>query len=501
MASKRPLAGSDLYAYKVARDLVERHHFGKTRAINSVQGDEAYVRKAYGANLPPAYVAKRIALGRSAGQKKPRKRPDGRVHGRIQGVHAGSGRLGPAGIEALRTTDVEQVSRRTPGMASGSSACGIDPNWQPPLFGEDMSISAIETLDGSVIAPHEAVDAFKHAATSFPLIHQYFLTAKSKVKDVPRLSRMRMPGALYVEKTGNTKVIGGPNYRAKRKMDGKVAAATYASISSSCPDECALRDNGCYAQQGKTSMTIRRLDAEAHKYHLTSVDTAAAEAYSIYTSYSAGPVKGRTYLRVHVGGDSQTVPGTMLIADAVRDWIHRGGIQAWCYTHAWFKVPRKAWGAVSTLASLDDPPREISKAKGMGYAPAVVVQSFGMITAMHKVPGGWRVDDFETFQREMRERRAVRKFEGDNTGTVYHPCPAQTGEFDLRAEEFAAGLKDPSKGKRAGVGCLDCQLCFNEDLLRKNNRGIMFEAHGPKTRRALEMLGQVRAPRDIDMEV
>lgn len=114
----------------------------------------------------------------------------------------------------------------------------------------------------------------------------------------------------------------------------------------------------------------------------------------------------------------------------------------------------------------------------------------------------FRVDDYELFQQEYEARRAhvvagsdrlTKFFPHDKSGTTYIPCPAQVEEFALSREEFEKGL-DPKLGKKAGKGCLDCRLCFNDnEMLRPNNLGIMFEAHGPKSKEAMQALDEARA--------
>jgi len=481
----------------------------RPNAVRLVQSEERYVRRQHQAGVAPAFVAARL-------QGKVKRQRGKEVVGLASG-YSSTFVEGWAAREALKAP-VVTVTRRT-GMATGSSECNIDPDWQVPIYGEDMSESAIEAYDNSHIASPDARAEFVASLKSLPKVRQYFLNKKNEMGE--RLSRLRLPGALYVEKTANTKVIGGPNYRERRKRDGKSAAATYASISASCPDECAVRDNGCYAQQGKTAITIRRLDKEAHEYKLTSPQVAASEAFSIFSSYGFGPVKARKksgggrgdlYLRIHVGGDSQTVAGTELIAAAVEDWHQRGGKKTWSYSHAWFKVPRAAWGHVSVLASIDNPVAEAKKAREMGYAPAVVVDSFGPLSSVRKVRKKFEVTDFDLFVKEMAARRAKRYWPGPGgttpsgttpKGTLFIPCPAQTGEFSLSREEFDAGERDPRKGKKAGVGCLDCMLCFDADRRFHNNEGIMFEAHGPQTKRALNVLAEGRVekgPRDVEMD-
>jgi hypothetical protein len=536
----------DAYAATVGRVLVSRG-IKKTAALRMINEHERQVREGFRKGTSHERMAdilashERSALvslakgstGIATGKKLSRKFSAPRMSRRSRKAD-----LGPAALEAIKLearAPVKLITRRSKagssralsGMVSGD-ACGASPNWQPAIFGEDLSEDALETIASEPLASLEAFYEYDRVATSLPLIHQYFYGPAKAQK-----SRMRMPGALYTESTGNTKVIGGPNYIARRANDRKFAAATYASISSSCPDECTLRDNGCYAQTGKTSMVIQKLDKEAREYQLDSVMTAASEAYSIYTSHKGGPVANtlkqqRGYLRVHVGGDSQTIPGTIMIADAVVDWMNRGGVKAWSYTHAWQKVPRKNWGVVSTLASIDDPAREIAAAKQQGYAPAIVVDSFGPLTSV--VATGRRqvldkkgrpkfnkdgepvtetvysITDYELFKKEYMHRRKHVPFAGDNTGTVYIPCPAQVEEFVLTDAEVREAAKqgidvsqlDPKLGKKAGKGCLDCRLCFNDqEFLKPNNLGIMFEAHGPKSKLALQVLGQKRqnAPR------
>ncbi len=536
-----PATAADRYASEVVRELMAMG-WSRARAIGAVQGEERYVRQQFSRGTPPAFAAGVLA-------RKVRRERGQEIVGLARGTagssdHAGfvagysfgavkgrGGDVGPAGLHALNAPLRSSGFGSRVGLATGSTACNVDPSWQPAIFGEDLSDDALEALAASSIGSADMFHAFRDALGSVEKVHQYNRGAGAN-----KVSRMRFPAALYVESTGNTKVIGGPNYVARRKQDHRFAAATYASISSSCPDECKLRDNGCYAQQGKTSLTIIRLDEEAKEFGMNSLATAASEAYSIYTSHGKGKssgggtvmatrAKNRGYLRVHVGGDSQTIPGTQLIANAVHDWMRRGGEKAWSYTHAWRKVPRSAWGPVSVLASLDDPNTETMPARAQGYVPAVVVNSFGPMTSVvengrrpvlnrkgeakldskTKKPvteQAYRVNDYELFQQEYEARRAhvvagserlAKFFPHDKSGTTYVPCPAQVEEFALTLEEFKSGL-DPKLGKKAGKGCLDCRLCFNDnEMLRPNNLGIMFEAHGPKSKEAMEALNEARA--------
>lgn len=225
-----------------------------------------------------------------------------------------------------------------------------------------------------------------------------------------------MNGAIYVSDSGNTKIMGS------KKVD-----ATYASIESSCPNSCALKEKGCYAQLSFVGMQVKRLDREAEG--TSALQVARAEAQAIDKSYNGGDVpKGRD-LRIHVAGDSRTLAGTRLINNAVARWKKRGGGSAWSYTHVWKAIPRQEWSNVSILASVDSV-EQVAEARKQGYAPAIVVDTHATDKA-YKLP---------------------------NSDVKWIPCPAQTRD----------------------VGCSDCRLCFNADRLYKSNMGIAFAAHGIK---------------------
>lgn len=223
-----------------------------------------------------------------------------------------------------------------------------------------------------------------------------------------------MNGAIYVSESGNSKINGS------KKVD-----ATYSSIKTSCPKDCPLMGEGCYAELGYVGITSHRLDDEAKGN--SPLDTARAEAKAIDNSYKGGPVPAGRDLRIHVAGDSRTLAGTRLINNAVKRWKQRGGGSVWSYTHAWKHVPRDEWSAVSILASVNHV-NEVEAARAQGYAPAIVVP----------------------------EHPSEKAFQLDGCDTKFIPCPAQT----------------------RGVGCTDCRLCFNADRLHDNNFGIAFAVHG-----------------------
>jgi hypothetical protein len=227
------------------------------------------------------------------------------------------------------------------------------------------------------------------------------------------LGEVKMNGVTYVKGSKNSK-LGD-----KIQMD-----ATYASIDSTCPDTCALKSSGCYAQTSFVGITNARLNQEAKT--LTNLQVARAEARAIREAYKFNIVK-ETYLRIHVSGDTRTRNGVRSINSAVKTLLDKGLKKAYSYTHSWRNVPRKLWSNVSILASVDDV-SQVAQARENGYAPALVVSEFASDKAF--------------------------KMEGSDV--TFIPCPAQTRE----------------------VTCGQCKLCMKADFLYENNKGIAFAAHG-----------------------
>lgn len=225
-----------------------------------------------------------------------------------------------------------------------------------------------------------------------------------------------MRGAIYAEDSKNTKISG----------NGKVDA-TYASIKNTCPDTCSLKGEGCYAQTSFVGMINARMNSRARQG--SPLQLARAEARAIDASYKGGAVPAGRPLRLHVSGDSRTIKGTRVLSAAVSRWKKRGGGNAWSYTHAHQHVPRKEWGEVSVLASIEHT-KDVESVRKMGYAPAIVVG----------------------------EHPSDKAYKLDGSDTTFIPCPQQTRE----------------------VACADCQLCMRADWLYTTNRGISFSAHGVK---------------------
>lgn len=204
-------------------------------------------------------------------------------------------------------------------------------------------------------------------------------------------------------------------------------AATYAPIKQTCPSSCKLRDNGCYAQLSMAGIHNAKIEKEASNEKATAYELAVLEA-KLIANHKPKPKQG---LRIHVSGDSRTVRDTKQLARAAQVWISKGGSRPWSYTHAWKKVPRKAWGNVSCLASVENL-TDAKTALETGYAAALVVSE-------HPADG-----------------RSERK-----EGMLVIPCPAQT----------------------RNVSCEQCKLCWRDDFLLKSQAVISFAAHGRRKKK------------------
>lgn len=206
-------------------------------------------------------------------------------------------------------------------------------------------------------------------------------------------------------------------------------SATIVSIRATCPDDCPLRDGGCYAQGGFHGPVVRALDTTT----LPGVAVIHEEAEAIRTAFPRGVpqdgARGGRDLRLHLAGDVPSKGAARAaadLADAAASWRARGGGAVFTYTHQWHRAPRSAWGGISVLASCDHP-YEVALARRRGYAAALVVASFPSERAF-EIPGV--------------------------PGKVV-PCPAQT----------------------RGATCAECRLCLDRDLVALDVT-IGFAAHG-----------------------
>lgn len=227
---------------------------------------------------------------------------------------------------------------------------------------------------------------------------------------------MEQPLAIAVEASKNAKT-------------GTVHA-TYAT-QASCPSDCALLNQGCYAQSGPIGITTARLNRVAALSKPTPLTIAMAEADAI------AKLSGSLDMRIHVVGDCTTSAAASIVSKAAIAKL-KTGRRAWTYTHAWKTVDPAAWDGVSVLASTDSL-SQVEVAREQGWATAAVVSQF--------------------------ESESVHK----QQGVKILPCPNQT----------------------RNVKCSDCMLCFDSERLKKTDLTIGFTAHGARqnnVRRVLKTL-------------
>lgn len=209
-------------------------------------------------------------------------------------------------------------------------------------------------------------------------------------------------------------------------------ATTYAPIRNTCPDSCPLRSGGCYAMGGRTAIHLRRL--ETCLEGVGPLVMASLEASEVADGARHLRAQGVIRpLRLHTFGDCRTPEAAALLADACRAWPG----PVWTYTHAWRDVPRRHWGAVSVLASVESL-EDAERAWGANYAPAIVVDRHPDDGRAWRSPSGMRVI----------------------------PCPNQTRD----------------------VTCDQCRLCFDDVRLHASRSVIAFAAHGSTRKRALTVL-------------
>lgn len=219
-------------------------------------------------------------------------------------------------------------------------------------------------------------------------------------------------------------------YSENKKLGGM--STTYSTIAS-CPDACGLKRSGaCYGMVGPLGAIWNRLNrAAAGGQNVLALRGRALDAlrHNVAKAEAAAidALTGAQVLRIHTLGDCATARDARIVAAAAERYMKRHGRPAFAYTHAWRSVPRSAWGKVSVLASCETP-GEVLKARGRGWATALVLRSFERDTAyVHK-------------------------------GVKVLPCPEQTG-------------RRPS--------CMACGLCFKADKLAAVGLTIGFKAHGP----------------------
>jgi hypothetical protein len=222
------------------------------------------------------------------------------------------------------------------------------------------------------------------------------------------MSTSSLPGVIAVEVSQNAKI--------------GLAGATYAA-QASCPRTCRFLGNGCYAEEGHTSLITRRLNEEAAQQALTDQAIAENEADLL-----AG-MRGLLDLRLHVVGDCRTREAARRVACGAERYASRVGRRVWTYTHA-EDVRRDDWGGVSVLASCESG-SGVRRALRRGFVPALVVKR----APDHLVTAG---------------------------GVRFVLCPYQTKQLD----------------------CTRCRLCLDDASLRQ--RGLGIALHGSK-RKSLQL--------------
>lgn len=234
----------------------------------------------------------------------------------------------------------------------------------------------------------------------------------------------------------------------RRKIAGPLRRVAHATASSgnakigeagstvaaqvSCPQDCVFLDGGgCYAEGGGTGFLTQQLNERAREQDASRLDVAKEEAAALD---GLTVVPGRV-MRLHAVGDCSTDATARIVAAAAERYMERGGGQVWTYTHAWRRVQRASWGAVSVLASCETP-AAVEAAMRRGYAAELTVAEFPGRKAFDLVPTGRKSEDVPA--------KVI-------------PCPAQT---------------------TAGVTCASCRLCMNSARLLEDRLVIGLEVHG-----------------------
>lgn len=110
---------------------------------------------------------------------------------------------------------------------------------------------------------------------------------------------------------------------------GRVSSL-YVSITSTCPDTCSFRNNGCYAQAANRKL-IKALDGAAARLTPERVEDLAVGAIDKTFKYGVpqdGARGGRDF-RLHESGDVTGGRGVREYAAAAERWLARGGGEVW----------------------------------------------------------------------------------------------------------------------------------------------------------------------------
>lgn len=133
---------------------------------------------------------------------------------------------------------------------------------------------------------------------------------------------------------------------------------TYRPVGLTCPRECPLLNNGCYAQNGPTAWHAQRSQTQ---------ETQLTQAFLALPYRSA--------VRHLVSGDlfRENQPDTALIEDIRRAHRKRPDVQGWGYTHGWRRLSAQELNQPNlTFNASCERPEQVEQALDRGW-PAVMV--------------------------------------------------------------------------------------------------------------------------------
>lgn len=200
------------------------------------------------------------------------------------------------------------------------------------------------------------------------------------LKRAPWMGTVRFPGGTLALASSSAKLAPqhridrGPGKRPGILPAGPYCASTYVSISKTCPETCAFRDNGCYAQNGASRRIMLKLDREAEFGVVGRLEAGAVRAAfgGPYKLVPQDGARGGRDLRLHVGGDISSREHAQLLAAAADSWSWRGGGAVWTYTHRWRGIDAYNWGAIAVWASCETT-AQVREAHARSYRAALVV--------------------------------------------------------------------------------------------------------------------------------
>ena len=162
------------------------------------------------------------------------------------------------------------------------------------------------------------------------------------------------------------RVTKSPSQNAKLVGDrrGIPFYATYREVGATCPSDCPLLGNGCYAEHGHVAMQQRgRHSNDDGAIFLRELDRLPEGAI----------------VRLHVSGDvmlSDEVDERYLDA-LIEGAKRRPDVTMFGYTHAWRRIDRQRFDFPANLAlnASCDTPADVDEAAARGWPTTTVVPS------------------------------------------------------------------------------------------------------------------------------